>query len=254
MRGFIQYLNTMKPRAELNTIKLHVAAFAYHFAISHLPDLTKDPPFKKFIKSIRLERGDLPPNRKSPITGSMIDQIKKNKKRLENIITVRNITMLCLAHAGFLRCSELLNIKKKDVIIDDENQLLKIFIPVSKTDPTAEGVNVFITNSNTPHSAFKWICTYFSILSNFKQIKPEDRIFPISENTLNCIIKRYKNYNGFDGKFSAHSLRRGGAHDAFQQGIPEASIKKHGRWRSSVYMIYTEVERQSAGEMITRKI
>lgn len=255
MRGFLQYVSEVKkPPTELNTIKLYIASFSYHFAVSHLPDLTKDPAFKKFVKAIRLEKGDFPPNRKSPITGSMLDQIIKNEIRIDNLKVVRNIAMMCLAHAGFLRCSELLNIHYKDLSINHEEKSLKIFLPVSKTDPTSEGINVYIGFNNTDHSPYVWLNKYLQMLEKNETIEQNDLLFPISRSSFSLIIKRYTQINRFVGNFSPHSLRRGGAHDAFEQNIPEASIKQHGRWKSSVYMIYTEVERQTAGQMITTKI
>ena len=52
-------------------------------------------------------------------------------------------------------------------------------------------------------------------------------------------------------KVSTHSFRRGGAHEASLNGAQDCAIKSHGRWKSSVYTIYTSISSKEAGHVVT---
>ena len=54
--------------------------------------------------------------------------------------------------------------------------------------------------------------------------------------------------------YSAHSFRRGGAAEATKAGIEDSTIQRHGRWKSTIFMIYTIMEHKHAGQIITNSI
>jgi len=51
-----------------------------------------------------------------------------------------------------------------------------------------------------------------------------------------AIVKRRAAAAGLDDDFAAHSLRAGVATEAFSQSVPEFSVMRHGRWKSSTSM------------------
>ena len=119
IRGFIVYIkDNMQPSATLNTIKLYVAAFSYHFNENGFNDETKNTNFKKFIKSIRLKMTEDPPNRKHPITKEMISKIAETIN-IKDQESVRFMTTMSLMYYGFLRLSEVSNLTIGDINLDD---------------------------------------------------------------------------------------------------------------------------------------
>lgn len=71
----------------------------------------------------------------------------------ENIYYKRTICACLVAYSGFLRCSELLNIRCSDVCFEKKKQEEKphmaIFIEKSKTDIYRDGQNVVIARTQT---------------------------------------------------------------------------------------------------------
>ena len=51
--------------------------------------------------------------------------------------------------------------------------------------------------------------------------------------------------------YSSHSLRKGGANAAAKSGIQDNIIQRHGRWKSTIFMEYTKMERKEAGTIIS---
>ena len=55
-------------------------------------------------------------------------------------------------------------------------------------------------------------------------------------------------------RYSTHSLRRGGAAAAARAGVEDSVIQRHGRWKSWCFTLYTQMEREEAGRIITEGI
>jgi hypothetical protein len=59
----------------------------------------------------------------------------------------------------------------------------------------------------------------------------------LSTDAVAIIVKERAKAAGFDpSTFAGHSLRAGFATEAFGQGVPELSVMRHGRWKSSASM------------------
>ena len=60
---------------------------------------------------------------------------------------------------------------------------------------------------------------------------------PQTPDAVATIVKNRADAAGYDEKtFAGHSLRAGFATEAFGKGVPELSVMRHGRWRSSTSM------------------
>ena len=64
-----------------------------------------------------------------------------------NVMNQRTICLCLLAFAGFLRSSEVLNLKRNDIMFFDS--YISIFIESNKTDKFREGAWVFIARTGT---------------------------------------------------------------------------------------------------------
>jgi hypothetical protein len=62
----------------------------------------------------------------------------------------------------------------------------------------------------------------------FESTKPVS--YPAAFKAFKNLLCKY----GFDAsRFSLHSMRAGGATDAFNRNVPPQTIDKHGRWKST---------------------
>lgn len=251
MRGFIMYITKKQDKpATFNTIKLYVASFANYFKEKNQQDLTKIPSFVKFIKSIRLESTDAPPNRKEPITKEMMRNLVE-KIDLKDPNDVEFFTMTSLMYFGFMRFSEVKNLLVSD--INFENMNININIKISKGDKFGKGTTCYISKSNESYNSYKWLKLHMEFIPFKNETSPLFRYTNFGYNVR--LRKKLKEIGIKDFvKFSAHSLRRGGAHEAAKAGVEDNVIQRHGRWKSTIFMIYTIMERKAAGTIITTRI
>jgi integrase len=161
---------------------------------------------------------------------------------------LRIITICLLGYSGFLRFSEIVNIKRSDISIYDQH--ISIFISRSKTDRYNEGSNVYIakTGSNTcpVNMLYRYLdmagieCTsdehifrQITYLKKSNSYKLRNTTKPLSYTRVREIILSALEEIGLDKKnFGLHSLRSGGATAATAADINDRILKKHGRWKS----------------------
>ena len=154
--------------------------------------------------------------------------------------------IIVLFFMGFLRFSELSNLKRSDFIL--HNTHMPIFIEKSKTDIHTKGRWFHLEKLNSNLCPLDLMKRYFVLAGIYKQC--DKYIFRGIENTKNGqklrkINKalRYRTVRshvldllaniGLDPKkFGLHSLRSGGASAAANPGVNDTLFKKHGRWKS----------------------
>lgn len=158
-----------------------------------------------------------------------------------NLSDIRVCCMCLVSYAGFLRFSELANLRRSDITISDSH--VSLFIAKSKTDHYREGTNVLISRtykSTCPVSMLeKYLC-----LSKIQQTSTEfifrslsfckkSTVFklkgvnPLSYTRAREILLSALESIGLDkSKFGLHSLRSGGATAAASAGIHDRLFKK----------------------------
>ena len=225
-----------------------VNAFTWYFKNNNMHDVTKNTQFKQYIKSLRVTlKGDSPPHRKEPFK---TDHLKNFALRIiDNKKDIMKMSLYSIMFYGFLRVSELKNLLRSDINIEDDKTIV-LNIRSSKTDPTGKGIQTFIPYKENPpiYHPYSWLISY---LSNSK-IPPNEPLFKLSKQTIERCAKQLAQLNGLNpSNYSSHSFRRGGAHTASSNGIQDCQIQKHGRWTSTCYLMYTSVARREAGTAIT---
>lgn len=207
------------------------------------------PTDNQFVKNI-MEGGKRivakPVQKKEPITVENLRCMYLKLFECNNLYNQRIICMVLLAFAGFLRSSELINIKRSDIQFLPDH--IEIFIESSKTDIYRDGTRVVIART------FSYMCP----VSNFELYLRLAGIQDDSEEYVFCAISKsgsgYRLRNrekplsytrvrelfieAFTGivdnikVYGLHSLRSGGATASAVRGIPDRIFKRHGRWRS----------------------
>ena len=128
---------------------------------------------------------------------------------------------------------------------------MKIFIPVSKTDPNGKGVFVHIADradAFCPRHALIQLALALPTGS----VEGDNPLFASTRGkgakssplTNGAFVKRLKKWIeaiGLDSKdYSGHSLRRGGATALLHAGVDPELVQIQGRWRSVAYKIYVQ--------------
>ena len=187
-----------------------------------------------------------PVNKKEPMTIDILNKVYNGLYIEGNVLNQRTVCICLLAFAGFLRSSEVLNLKRNDIMFFDS--YISIFIESSKTDKFREGAWVFIARTGTV------LCPVLNLKKYLKWAKLEDESELYLFAQLSATKKGYKlrnsnkplSYSNFRtlflramkpfvedvDKFCLHSLRAGGASAAANNGIPDRLFKRHGRWLS----------------------
>ena len=166
--------------------------------------------------------------------------------------------MCLLGYFGFLRYSELANLRRSDIRIFQDR--LELFIKQSKTDKLKEGPWIVISATGNTVCPKTHLLAYMN-LANIND-NSNNYIFwsVVKTNSNNYIFQSVvKTKSGYKlhksrklsytrareillgnlekvglpkGSFGLHSLRSGGATTAGNSGVPERLIQKHGRWKS----------------------
>ena len=229
--------------------KIHEAVHAISWA--HKLAGYSDPCHSSLVTSVKevaIRMTAKPVCKKEPITHDHLSKlVTLYKTTTPNLSNLRILTMCLLSYAGFLRFSELVNIKRSHIVFHDTH--ITLFIPKSKTDTLCKGNELVIAKTGKPTCPVSMLhsylisaeiaesddCFIFRSLSYCKRSKSYKLrgSAPISYTRAREILLDALGAIGLDKqKFGLHSLRSGGASAAANFGISDRLFKKHGRWRS----------------------
>ena len=117
-----------------------------------------------------------------------------------------------------------------------------IFLKRSKSDSLGAGVTIIISRINNS------LCPYASMLLYLKlrqRTPPESPLFilpngrPMTKEWFRVHLAKVVEGCGLPSPlYTGHSFRIGAATTAAEQGLPDASIKRLGRWSSTAYESY----------------
>ncbi|XP_061185795.1 integrase/recombinase xerD homolog [Saccostrea echinata] len=206
-----------------------------------------DPTENSFVKSLQESAKRLaakPVRRKDPIDNDMLQSLCSLHKDTDDVLILRNLAMILLGFAGFLRFDEISSLKCSNILVGDD--YLKLFIEKSKNDQLREGNEVLIAKDVICACPYNMFLRYvyaanINLLSSDFIFKPVFRSKgvaklinknkPISytaakENIVSMLKSVAPNLN-----IGIHSLRSGGASVAANSNVDERCIQRHGRWK-----------------------
>ena len=185
-------------------------------------------------------------NKKKPITVEHLRNLyDKLIEQQSSLLNIRTMTICILGFSGFMRYSEISNLKLSDIVFCDTH--LKLFIEKSKTDIYRDGSWIFISKSDSrlcPVSNLKLYLDTAGIQEDDEYIfravtKTKKSQYlrksnkPLSYSRMREILLTELENIGLDKNlFGLHSLRSGGATAAANAGVPDRLFKRHGRWKS----------------------
>ena len=159
---------------------------------------------------------------------------------------------LCVAFAAFLRSGEFTwdtwssqhhqsHLARKHVIFNADSNSVTLILPVSKTDPYRKGIDIHLASSASalcPVTALKVLfITYPRSLLQPLFTRPYSQ--PFTKQFLVLKIHKLLLQAGIPTMgFSGHSIRKGAAVTAAENGISRENIKLLGRWKSNAVDVY----------------
>ena len=183
--------------------------------------------------------------KKDPVSIEMLLELCNMYLGNNDLLVVRDLTMILLSFAGFLRFDEVSSLLCSDVKI--ECDYLFLFIRKSKTDQYRNGNEVLIAKGETIACPFSMFNRYVELSgvnldSDFYIFRPIFR----SKGTCKLIYKNKKlSYTAAREsivsrlrlvskglRLGLHSMRSGGATAAANSDINDRVWKRHGRWKS----------------------
>lgn len=159
-------------------------------------------------------------------------------------LVLRGVILVCFW--GLARLGEvtkhadhpLVFIRRKDVVIDSNNNKATIRLRLAKT--AAPGEDQYLKLRRQPNC----LDPISAIVRILKEIpgRSTDPIFPDASGhepiKREAVLKILQEVHSGGRALSGHSLRIGGASLRAHYGNPISSLKKAGRWRSSCYQLY----------------
>ena len=193
-------------------------------------------------------RRTVPPkqSKKDPMTTEvLVTMCSSLREGGPSLRVMRFLCLAVLAFAGFLRISEALSLRTRDV--SRSAGYLVLTIRKSKTDVYGAGAKVVVSAGQTAACPVRIFDSYLRLLgpsqkSNFflfrpllpadrKKLGPGDR--PMNYSRAREELKHFLAQLDFDpAAYTWHQFRHGGATAASAAGVPERLISVHGRWKS----------------------
>ena len=130
-----------------------------------------------------------------------------------------------------------LSLRVQDVAVNSRSNPSAICLHLrrSKTDPTGEGVFIFLGHSGTNVCLVSALLAYLAVHpSRGQHLFVWEDGKPLSRSELGHLLKKALEAAGLEtSRYSGHSLHIGAA-----AGVPNHLIKVLGRWRSQAFQLY----------------
>ena len=219
-------------------------SLAWVHSIAGITSPTDNPFVKISVEGLRRMLSK-PVQKKEPITTDMLKAMVQDTLKEGTLASVRLTAACLLAFAGFLRFNELVNIRPCDLSFCDN--MLKLFLPRSKTDQLRKGNKVIIARTDNQTCPVSMLERYMEmggiekdsqrfLFRHIIKTKGGERLKDsgvLSYSTLRDLFKAKVKQLGYPAeRFGLHSLRAGGASAAANSDVPDRLFKRHGRWKS----------------------
>jgi hypothetical protein len=153
--------------------------------------------------------------------------------------------MACIAYAGLLRAGEYCTSSFTTACLSHTPYGLDACLSFTKTSLTP--VSIPLSSRGDFACPVAAVRAYFGVRGAYNASTP---IFcshpasssPVSPAAWNKILKIWCRRAGLSDRFTAHGFRRGGATDLHRAGVSETMIKALGRWKSSAFMKYIQLD------------
>ena len=218
---------------------------------------------------------------KLPVSWNMIAEIEalvvaykmdERNTTKEKFLAKRDVVMIMLAYYGYLRASEIVRMRRRDVRFEEKEiegetrEWLVVFVdPLCKNDAERKGHERLIAGKQGKDATS--MCMIQQMREWLKCHKQQDEqawLFAtvegnqLSSDTPRGRLKEWLRRSGVTNpeEYGFHSLRAGAATESAKAGVSERLIKLHGNWKSDAVRVYIrpdESERLKASEALGQR-
>lgn len=230
-----------------NVILSAVYGIKWAHNINGLRDPTDNNIVKNLMETAKRIRSK-PKQKKDVISTELLKSLCDSYGKCDDVIQLRDLCMITLAYAGFLRFSELSNLCCNDITFNSDHIVLNI--RKSKTDIYRRGNEVLIAKGESSACPYSMLQRYMSaaglsVQSDDYLFKPAFRSKRTSSliktnksisytRAKECIVNKLKSVAP-DLKLGTHTLRASGASAAANaSGVSDRCLKRHGRWKTDI--------------------
>lgn len=186
--------------------------------------------------------------KKDVLSSEMFQELCAIYQHTHDVIDLRDLAMIMLAYSGFMRISEVCDLKCNVIKFNSDHVVIKV--RKSKTDIYRDGSEIVISKGSTTACPVTILQRYMSEAN--LSITSEDYLFKpafrskhvpslIRKNkklsytrTRECVKAKLK-LVAPKLNVSTHSLRASGATAvANTQGVSDRCLKRHGRWKTEI--------------------
>lgn len=233
----MHYLHHYADQLNSRTLMRRLTALKHWHTYQGFSDPTAHPYVRKALTGIQRVHGR-PKEKALALSMDALLTMVRWLQLKPTSANLRNNALLQIGFFGSLRRSELVNILFEHIHWVKEG--VEILIPRSKTDTKGEGHICAIPYGDgqlCPSTALRQWLEKASIQSGpvFRRITKEDIVLPqaLQANYISQLIKAVAHRSGLAHaeQYSGHSLRRGFATTAGQQGVHLSAIMQQGRWK-----------------------
>ena len=237
------YIKKLSGHLKSSSIKIAVASIAALHNLNSLKDPAQAPDVKIEMRRMYRALGRYA-KQAYGINRDLLDKMIEVTD--DSLRGLRDKAILLLAYDSLCRRSELVSLEFEDLIINSNDESLKLKLRKSKTDPHGIGKNLYLSNE-AQHALKEWIVK--SKISSAKIFRAISSCGNITNNLdasqINRIYKRLAKLAGVDDNLrkniSSHSTRVGAAQDLMSTGTSLPIIMTRGRWsKTDTVMRYIE--------------
>lgn len=210
LQNIIDFFVEMKETKKLNTLNRYRTALAK----IHTHFMTCET-FIIFFQALRNEKASQVKHSKPLLDNEFVECLKNIKSNMYRF-------MLTLQYKGAFRISEVLALRVKDIIIEDDG--LKVHLTRTKT--SKEGAIVGIQNNGLS------IIEMFRCYVENRKLDADDKLFNVTRCAVHTYIKRH-----LGNEYSSHSLRSGHITSCILKKKDLPAIMKTSRHKSATTLI-----------------
>lgn len=219
-----------------------LAAVSKEHLEAQLPDPSKQYRVKKVYRALLKEyKKDKDPEwPRDPLPVSALKIFIDNKPQyISEDFWIRDAALVAIGLRTMRRPGELCKLRIKDIKFG--KKLCWVRIASSKTDQFANGRFIPIEYTNSHYCPARLLKKYLIIRPKTSDDKPlfiSRQGNQLSVGAIGAIVKRMAKNANIHGRYTAHSIRIGGATAAMEAGLSLAQIRAIGGWDSKAVMLY----------------
>lgn len=242
----VLYLRDLADRGRApSTIKRHLSSISVAHQLAGHVDAANPARNPLVLTALDGLRNELRGHRPTQAAALRMDALRAIVAKIpDDIEGVRDKAIILIGFAGGFRRSEVSRLDREDLTVTTGG--LAVYVPWSKTDQAGEGDTVGLPYGShlatCPVRAWQaWASLVdgagMAVGPAFRDTR-WNRInsHRLGDRTISTMLARRAAAAGLDGAFSGHSMRAGFATEAFSAGVPEVTVMRHGRWKSSSVM------------------